>query len=190
MFYSSMKGINRLISKLMSDIYLKVTIEKNWDSQNFSKLKKFVPKSVFGELQLTQISLNFKTSCRNLLSEVWEQNCVWLFYYFNFERNSKIPCILLNKNINFIKNEKESKWEIPHTVFERQTLCISSYKNHKLKVKLWRVGACKRKQRESFVPFILSELNFFNLLVLSQCILYWIHFPNIHTLTYKKHYFI
>ena len=37
----------------MSDIYLKVTIEKNWDSQNFSKLKKFVPKSVFGELQLT-----------------------------------------------------------------------------------------------------------------------------------------
>ena len=30
------------------------------------KFKKFVPWSVFVELQLTQISLNFKTSCCNL----------------------------------------------------------------------------------------------------------------------------
>ena len=41
-----------------------------------------------------------------------------LFYYFNFERNydflkSKSPCILLNKNINFNKNETESKMENP-----------------------------------------------------------------------------
>ena len=45
---------------------------------------------------------------------------MWLFYYFNFERNyevlkSKIPCILLNKNINFNKNETESKLENLHT---------------------------------------------------------------------------
>ena len=33
-FFSSIKGINRLISKGMSNIYLKVTIEKNWRSQN------------------------------------------------------------------------------------------------------------------------------------------------------------
>ena len=32
----------------------------------FSKFKKFVSRSVFGELQVTQISLNFKTSCYNL----------------------------------------------------------------------------------------------------------------------------
>ena len=49
-------------------------------------------------------------------SEVWEQNCMWFFYYFNFERNydvlkSTSPCILLNKNINFNKNETESKME-------------------------------------------------------------------------------
>ena len=48
--------------------------------------------------------------------EVWEQNYVWLFYHFNFERNydvlkSKSPCILLNKNINFNKNGTESKME-------------------------------------------------------------------------------
>ena len=39
-----------------------------------------------------------------------------LFYYFNFERiydvsKSKSPCILLNKNINFNKNETESNME-------------------------------------------------------------------------------
>ena len=43
---------------------------------------------------------------------------MWLFYYFNFEKNydvlkSKIPYILLNKNINFNKNETESKMENP-----------------------------------------------------------------------------
>ena len=41
---------------------------------------------------------------------------MWLFYYFNFERNhdvlkSKSPCILLNKYVNFNKNETESKME-------------------------------------------------------------------------------
>ena len=38
MFFSSIKGINRLISKWMSDIYVKVTIEKNWLAQNFDFL--------------------------------------------------------------------------------------------------------------------------------------------------------
>ena len=48
---------------------------------------------------------------------------MWLFYHSNFERNydllkSKSPCILLNKNINFNKNETKSKWKITHTVLE------------------------------------------------------------------------
>ena len=52
----------------MSNISLKVT---NWEKLTFSKLrfskfKKFVSKSMFGELQHTQISLNFKTSLCNL----------------------------------------------------------------------------------------------------------------------------
>ena len=38
MFFSSIKGINILISKGMSNTYLKVTIEKNWRSQNFDFL--------------------------------------------------------------------------------------------------------------------------------------------------------
>ena len=38
MLFSSIKGINRLTSKGMSNICLKVTVEKNWRSQNFSYL--------------------------------------------------------------------------------------------------------------------------------------------------------
>ena len=41
------KDINKLLSKGMSNIYLKVTIEKNWRSQNFGflSLKKLLPVS-------------------------------------------------------------------------------------------------------------------------------------------------
>ena len=111
---------------------------------------------------------------------------MWLFYYFNFEGNydvlkSKSPCILLDKNINFNKNETELKWKIQHIVLERQSICVSSYKNRKLKVKLWWVGAGERKKRRSFEPFIFSEDDFFNICVLSQCTVYWIHVQNIHT---------
>ena len=61
MFFNSIKEINRLrkeinrlLSKRMSNIYLKVTIE------TFSKQK------FWGELQLMQISLNFQTIFSNL----------------------------------------------------------------------------------------------------------------------------
>ena len=44
-----------------------------------------------------------------------------------------------------------------------------------------------RKKKEGFfVPFILSKGIFFNIGVLSQCIVYWIHFEIIHTFTYQK----
>ena len=59
------KEINRLLCKGMSNIYLKVTIE-TFSKPRFSRFMKFVTRSVFGELQLTQILLNFKTSCWNL----------------------------------------------------------------------------------------------------------------------------
>ena len=43
------KEINRLLSKEMSNIYLKVAIEKNWGSQNFDflSLKNVLP-GLFG----------------------------------------------------------------------------------------------------------------------------------------------
>ena len=71
---------------------------------------------------------------------MYKSKIVWLFCYFNFERNydvlgSKSPCILLDKDINFHKNETTSKMENP-IVLQERTLCFSSYKDRKLKVKL------------------------------------------------------
>ena len=80
----------------------------------------------------------------------------------------------------------ELKIEIPHTVLERRTLCLTSYNNCKSKVKLWWDGACERKKRAYFVPCILSEGNFFNICGLSQYIVYWLRFHNIHAFTYQK----
>ena len=44
------KETNRLLSKRMSNIYLKVTIEKNWRSENFDfvGLKTFLPGQIWG----------------------------------------------------------------------------------------------------------------------------------------------
>ena len=108
------KEINRLLSKGMTNIYLKVIIEgKNWCSQNFdfSGFKRFVTRSVLGS--------------SNSRRYHWiGSKIVLLFYYFNFERNygvleTKSPYIFLNKNINFIKNETESKIENPsHSLTE------------------------------------------------------------------------
>ena len=83
-------------------------------------------------------------------------------------------------------NKTESKMKNPSHSFRETTLCFSSCKNHKLKVKPWWVGTHKRKKRVLFVPFILSEEYFFNICVLSQCIVYWLHFQNIYIFIYQK----
>ena len=59
---------------------------------------------------------------------------------------SKRPCILLMKKINFDKTIQNRKLKTPNTVLERRSFCFNSYKNRKLKVKLWWVGARKQKR--------------------------------------------
>ena len=66
----------------------------------------------------------------------------------------------------------ESKMENPTHSFREANFVLQLYKNRKLKVKLWSVGARERKKRTFFVPFILSEGIFFNICDLSQCIVY------------------
>ena len=112
---------------------------------------------------------------------------MWLFYYFHFDRNcdvlkSKSPCILLT----LVKTKRNRKWRIPRTDLERWNLRFSSYKNCKLKVKLW--WARERKKKAFFVPFILSEMNLFNICVFSQRIVDRINFQNYILLHIKKHY--
>ena len=52
--------------------------------------------------------------------------------------------------------------KIPCTHLQRRALCFSSNRNSELKVKVWWVGACRRKK------------------------VYWINFQNIYTFTYQK----
>ena len=99
-------------------------------------------------------------------------------YYFNFERNydvlqSKSSCILLDKNINFNKNETESKMGNPTHSFRETNLVLQLIENCKLKVKLWWVGTRERNSVSLCPKKIL-------------CMVYWMHFQNIHTFTYQK----
>ena len=111
MFFISIKEINGLKKEInrLSNIYLKVTMEKNWHSQmfNFLNLKNLSPGQFLG---------SFNSPRYHWILKLLEIKFVWLFYYFNFERNydiltAKSPCILLSKNTNFNKNETELKTE-------------------------------------------------------------------------------
>ena len=77
----------------------------------FSKFKKFVFRSVFGELQLTQIlSLNFKTLCSNLkIRGLGATVCSFSILTLKDALKSKSPYILLNKNMYYNENETELK---------------------------------------------------------------------------------
>ena len=153
----------------MSNIYLNVTIEKKWITQNFD----------FKSLILNWI---LKLLIATKKSQVLEQSCVWLFYYFNFERNYDVSksngsCILLNENINFNKSKTETKMENPTHNFRETNPVLQLIKELQI---------LRRKERAFFLTFILSEWNFFDICVLSQCIAYWIHFQNIDTFIYQK----
>ena len=151
MLFSSNKDMNRLISKAMSIIYLKVTIEKKWRSRNFDFLS--LKNLTLGQFLESSNSRRYNWVLKPLVatykSEVWDQNCVWVIYYFNFERNyvvlkSNSPHILLNKDINFNRNKTGLKMENPtHSSRDELWEC----KNCKIKIKLWWVGLCKRKNR-------------------------------------------
>ena len=94
------KEISRLLSKGISNIYLKVTIEKKWPTQNFyfkSFLKKFVSLSSvssthadiieFSTVLNFQFVLNFQLNCSNLKIKGLEVKLCLALLLFYFERN-------------------------------------------------------------------------------------------------------
>ena len=111
MFFNSIEEINRLrneinslLGKGMTNVYLDFTTEdKHWGSPNFSfiNLKNLLPGQ-FLRAPTQEDIIELQTSCCNKKSRAWEQKCLWLFYYFNFERNydvskSKDSCIFWSK---------------------------------------------------------------------------------------------
>ena len=87
-------------------------------------LKKFLSRSVFGELQLMQISLNYQTSyCSEIKITGMGTKYVWLFYCFYFERNYNV---FKSKSLFFfvffklsLKKRDDIKWKTAHITLER-----------------------------------------------------------------------
>ena len=101
-----LKETNRLLSKELSNIYLSVTIEKKWRTQN-------------------QISLNFQTSCCNLKVKVLRVPFLsFLFWKELWRFKVKESMLFVKQNINFNKNETESKMENPTHSFRDMNLVL------------------------------------------------------------------
>ena len=94
--------------------------------------------------------------------------------------------ILLNKNINFNKNKTESKMQNPTHQFKETNLVLQLIEESQIKSETVMSWSSWKKKEGIFVPFILSKRKFFSICVLSQFIVYWIHFQNKYTFTYQK----
>ena len=165
MFFSSIKEINRLrkqinrlLSKGMSNIYLKSYC---WEKVTYSKLfdfKKFVKKvplqvRFWGAPTHADI-IEFWNVSLQLKNQSSGDKTARLLSYFYFERNydvlkSRSPCFLLNKS--------ESKTENFRVI--NLVLQLSSYKNCQIKVKPW-VGDCEKKRESisSNIYFVRRKL--------------------------------
>ena len=87
---------------------------KSYSKLRFSNFKKFVTRSVFGELLLTQISFNFQTSfcnvkIRGLGAKLCSFCIIFIMKGIGKFQTQRVHVFLLNKNINFNKSETESK---------------------------------------------------------------------------------
>ena len=109
----------------MSNIYLKVTIEKNWSSQNFDflslqilspgpSLRSSNSRWYHDIIEFSNFFLQLKNYVCKLFvksrSKTMRGFSIFLWRFMSYDvLKSKSPCILLNKKIKFDKNETESK---------------------------------------------------------------------------------
>ena len=86
------KETNRLLSKGMSHIHVEIAVEKTWRSQNFDFLRviNLSPGQFLSSSNSRRYHWILKILVATEKSEVWEQNCLRLFYYINFEINYDI----------------------------------------------------------------------------------------------------
>ena len=109
----------------------------------FSKFTRFISRSVFGELQLMQISLNFEIYCCSLkiIGLVAKRRVDFLQFLFWKELwrlKVKESIVFVGQKFKvLIKMRRNQKWKIPHTVLERWTMCFNSYRDCELKIELW-----------------------------------------------------
>ena len=148
----------------------------HWEKMTFSKssFSKFIARSVFGKLQFMQISLSFETSWSSL--EIGGLGAKVNFEWNYHVLKSKRQWFFWTKMYTLVKMKWNLKWKIPCTQ-ETWTLCFSSYKNCKLKMKLCWAGA--RKRNELFCSMLFTHWEFFGL-----CYILWLSIGNLLFITY------
>ena len=97
---------------------------------------------------------------------MYKSKTVRLFCYFNFERNydvlwSKSPCILLDKDINFHKNETTSKMENPTGSFRETNLVLQLIEGSQIKSKTVMSWSSRKKNKGFFCTVYFVERKFF-----------------------------
>ena len=137
-----------MISKGRANVYLKVTIEKKWSTQNFDflGLKSTSPGQFWGPPSHADIFIEFSNFLLQFKDHrCGSKTCMQILYYFNFEMNcdvltSESPFFLLNKNINFDKNETESKME------NLTEPCASAHEESRMKSKTVMNWSSRKKK--------------------------------------------
>ena len=74
------------------------------------------------------------------------------------------------------------KMENPTHIFREANLVLQLIKELQIKSKTLMSWSSWKKNKGIFC----TEVNFFKIYALSQCIVYWMQFQNIHTFTYQK----
>ena len=138
----------------------------------FYMFKILVTRTIMGELQLTQISMNFRTFCWILKVRVLGAKLCVFLYYFNLKRNydglkSKSPCILLNKKIKFNKTETESKVKNLTHKFRETNLALQFIYESQINSKTVMSWSSWKKKESSFCTVYFVKRTFFNICVSS-----------------------
>ena len=120
--------INGLLSKGVSSIYLKVTVQKKWCTQNsdFLSSKSSFPGQFLGSSNscryhwlLKRLVENLKI--RGLAAKLCLAFLLFLFWKEFWSFNVKESMLFVNKNIKFNKNETETKIENPAHSFRKMS---------------------------------------------------------------------
>ena len=136
----------------MSNIYLKVTVEKKWRSQNFDflSLKILSLGQFLGYPTLADI-IEFSIFLFQLKNQKSESKIVCGFSITYFGKNYGVlklesPCFLLSKNINFNKNETKLKMENPTNSFREMNYVLQLVSESQIKRKTVMSWSSQRKK--------------------------------------------
>ena len=96
----------------------------------------------------------------------------------------KVSCSFLKKLKT--KNETESKTDNPAHSFRETSLVVQLIWELQIKGKIVMSCISRVKKEGIFCTVYFVRRKFFLIFVLSQCIVYWIHFQNIYTFIYQN----